>query len=378
MSNSSLKHWRVEQDDENFIWLYLDKANSSSNTLSEEVLTELESELIQFNRQPPRGLVILSAKDNGFIAGADIKEFTQFEDQHEALEAIQRGHRIFNLVESLSCPTIALIKGYCLGGGMELALACQYRIAEDSDKTRLGLPEVRLGIHPGFGGTVRALEAAGPLVALDIMLTGRSFSAKAAKKMRLVDYAVPERHLFNAARSLLRKPPTKKPLPLWLRLTNHRLVRPLLAKYMLRNVAKKANRSHYPAPYAVIDLWSQYADDRKQMLHEEAISVANLIIGKTAQNLIRVFTLQETLKGLGSSTQDKPKYVHVIGGGVMGGDIAAWCCLQGFNVSIQDQKHETLARVIKTAFGLFKKRLKRRATRVLRSCCSSKQRIPTP
>ncbi|MDH5485856.1 MAG: enoyl-CoA hydratase-related protein, partial [Gammaproteobacteria bacterium] len=348
MSNSSLKNWRVVKDDENFIWLYLDKADSSSNTLSEQVLTELESELIQYNRHPPRGLVILSAKENGFIAGADIKEFTVFENQHEALEAIQRGHRIFNLVESLSCPTIALIKGYCLGGGMELALACQYRIAEDSDKTRLGLPEVRLGIHPGFGGTVRALEAAGPLVALDIMLTGRSFSARAAKKMRLVDYAVPERHLLNAARSILRKPPAKVPLPLWLRLANHRLVRPWLAKYMIRNVAKKARRAHYPAPYALIDLWLNYADDRTQMLNEEASSVASLIVGKTAQNLIRVFSLQETLKGLGKAAGDMPKYVHVIGGGVMGGDIAAWCCLQGFNVSIQDQKHETLARVVKT------------------------------
>ncbi len=359
MADKTYNHWRLEQDEENFVWLHLDKADSSTNTLSEAVLTELEDALNHLHRQPPRGLVIRSAKENGFIAGADIGEFTGFESQHAALEAIQRGHRIFNLLESLNCPTIALIHGYCLGGGMEMALACRYRIAEDSPDTRLGLPEVRLGIHPGFGGTVRALEAAGPLTALNIMLTGRSFSARAAKKMRLVHYAVPKRHLLNAARSILRKPPKQTPLPWWLKLLNHRLLRPWIAKYMVKSVAKKAARAHYPAPYALIDLWQHYADDREQMLREEAASVASLLVGKTAQNLIRVFGLQETLKGLGRKLDGKAKYVHVIGGGVMGGDIAAWCALQGYQVSIQDREHETLGRVIQRAFGLYKKRLKK-------------------
>ncbi len=358
ITTKTYTHWQFEQDDENFVWLHLDKANSSSNTLCAAVLTELEDALNHLHQHPPRGLVIRSAKHNGFIAGADIGEFTQFESEHAALEAIQRGHRIFNLLESLSCPTVALIHGYCLGGGMELALACRYRIAEDSPDTRLGLPEVRLGIHPGFGGTVRALEAAGPLTALNIMLTGRSFSARAAKKMRLIDYAVPKRHLINAARSTLRKPPKKKALPRWLSLLNHKILRPWIAKYMVKTVAKKAARAHYPAPYALIDLWRHYADDREQMLHEEAASVAKLLVGRTAQNLIRVFKLQETLKGLGHKLEHTPKYVHVIGGGVMGGDIAAWCALQGYQVSIQDREHETLGRVIKRAFALYKKRLK--------------------
>jgi len=359
MTDKTYKHWRLEQDEENFVWLHLDKADSSTNTLSEAVLTELEDALNHLHHHLPRGLVIRSNKENGFIAGADIGEFTGFESQHAALEAIQRGHRIFNLLESLNCPTIALIHGYCLGGGMEMALACRYRIAEDSPETRLGLPEVRLGIHPGFGGTVRALEAAGPLTALNIMLTGRSFSARAAKKMRLIHYAAPKRHLLNAARSILRKPPKQTPLPWWLKLLNHRLLRPWIAKYMVKTVAKKAMRAHYPAPYALIDLWQHYADDREQMLREEAASVASLLVGKTAQNLIRVFGLQETLKGLGRKLDDKPKYVHVIGGGVMGGDIAAWCALQGYQVSIQDREHETLGRVIQRAFGLYKKRLKK-------------------
>ncbi|VAX06400.1 Enoyl-CoA hydratase / 3-hydroxyacyl-CoA dehydrogenase / 3-hydroxybutyryl-CoA epimerase [hydrothermal vent metagenome] len=358
MTDETYTHWQLEQDDENVVWLALDKADSSTNTLSATVLTELEAILNHLHHHLPRGLVIRSAKENGFIAGADIGEFTHFETQHTALEAIQRGQRVFKLLEDLNCTTIALIHGYCLGGGMELALACHYRVAEDNPDTRLGLPEVRLGIHPGFGGTVRSLEAAGPLTALNIMLTGRSFSARAAKKMRLVDYAVPKRHLFNAARSILRKPSKKKPLPRWLNLLNHKLLRPWIAKYMVKTVAKKAARAHYPAPYALIDLWQHYADDREQMLREEAVSVASLLVGKTAQNLIRVFKLQETLKSLGRTLNNKPKYVHVIGGGVMGGDIAAWCTLQGYHVSIQDREHETLGRVIKRAYILYKKRLK--------------------
>ncbi|MCW9024732.1 MAG: 3-hydroxyacyl-CoA dehydrogenase NAD-binding domain-containing protein [Gammaproteobacteria bacterium] len=358
MSDAEFKYWKIEQDEENFVWLHLDRADASTNTLSAEVLLELESHLQQLHRQSPRGLVLLSDKENGFIAGADINEFGQFKDQHAALEAIHRGHRIFNLLESLNCPTIALIHGYCLGGGMELALACQYRIADDDSKTCLGLPEVRLGIHPGFGGTVRAIEVAGVLTALNVMLTGRSLSAKAACKMRLIDYAVPKRHLKNAAYSLLRHPPEKKSLPFWLTWLNHRLIRPWLAKYMVYTVSKKANRAHYPAPYALIDLWEKYVDDRTTMLHEEAVSVAKLITGKTAQNLIRVFNLQESLKDLAKTDAARPRHVHVIGGGVMGGDIAAWCALQGFNVSIQDNRHETIARVMKTAYGLFKKRLK--------------------
>ena len=362
MQNDTWRHWRVELDEENFAWLHLDKADSKTNTLSEEVLTELERILEQQQRHSPQGLVILSNKDNGFIAGADINEFTRFDSKAAALEAIQRGQRIFNLLESLRFPTVALIRGYCLGGGMELALACRYRIAEDDPGTRLGLPEVRLGIHPGFGGTVRSLEAAGPINALNMMLTGRSLSARAAKKMRLIDHAVPERHLLNAARSLLRKPPKKKPLPWWLSLLNHRLLRPWLARYMVKNVAKKAARAHYPAPYALIDLWEQHADDREQMLREEAESVATLLVGKTAQNLIRVFGLQETLKSLGKPDDKpragKPVHVHVIGGGVMGGDIAAWCALQGYRVSIQDRQHETLGRVVQRAFQLYQKRLK--------------------
>ena len=220
------KHWSLNRDNDDIAWLHFDKQDSSSNTLSAEVLQELEQQLDSLHNDIPKGLVILSDKQSGFIAGADINEFTQLHTESEALTVIQHGQSIFNKIESLPCPTLALIKGFCLGGGMELALACQYRIAENSVQTKLGLPEVKLGIHPGFGGCVRAFKRLNPLTAFDIILTGRNLSARAAKKTGLIDYAVPERHLLNAARQTILKPQRKKHIGIVSKVLSHRIVRP--------------------------------------------------------------------------------------------------------------------------------------------------------
>ncbi|MDH5178529.1 MAG: 3-hydroxyacyl-CoA dehydrogenase NAD-binding domain-containing protein [Gammaproteobacteria bacterium] len=364
MTNKNYKHWRVEHDNEGIAWLHIDKADAGTNVLSREVLEELEDIIGGLTQTSPKGVVILSDKDSGFIAGADVKEFTKIESEDQALQAVRRGHSVFNALEALPCPTVALIHGFCLGGGLELALACRYRVADDDPGCKLGLPEVKLGIHPGFGGTVRMIKLVGPLNGLDAMLTGRNLSARAAKKIGLVNYAVPKRHHLSAARSLIKEPPKPHKLPWWTAILNHRQVRPLLGKYMAKQVAKKAARSHYPAPYAIIDLWVRCFDDPGYMLNEEINSIAELIVGKTAQNLIRVFMLNERLKSLGRSEDYDPKHVHVIGGGVMGGDIAIWCALQGFKVTLQDQKMETLAKVVQRAFKLYQKKLKdRRAIR---------------
>ena len=360
MAATNYKNWNVVHDDHHIAWLHLDKAESSTNTLSAGVLNELDAIVSELLSKPPRGVVILSDKDNGFIAGADVNEFTEFNDQGEAQAAIERGHAIVNKLEHLPCPTVALIHGFCLGGGLELALACRYRIADDDPATRIGLPEVKLGIHPGFGGTVRSIETLGPLNAMDLMLTGRTLSARAAKRIKLIQHAVPKRHLLNAATRMVLHPPAKQKLPFWMPWLNHKWLRPWLAKYMAKKVAAKAPRAHYPAPYALLDLWKNHFDDRQQMLKEEALSVARLIVGKTARNLIRVFQLQEQMKSLGRQIDYAPKQVHVIGAGVMGGDIAAWCAMQGFQVTIQDQKTEAIGRVIKAAHKLYKSKLKAR------------------
>jgi 3-hydroxyacyl-CoA dehydrogenase/enoyl-CoA hydratase/3-hydroxybutyryl-CoA epimerase len=357
---TTYQHWKVETDNTGICWLHLDKAESSANVLSADILHELDNIVATLTQSPPKGVVILSDKASGFIAGADVKEFTTFADEAGALTAIRRAHRIFNAIEALPCPTVAMINGYCLGGGMELALACRYRVADDSPKTRLGLPEVRLGIHPGFGGTVRSIRTMGVLAAMDLMLTGRTVDARAAKRLGLISYAVPARHLQTAARSLIAKPPAKQALKWWLNLLNFKPIRPWVGKMLSKKVAERAPPSHYPAPYALIELWEKYYDDHFLMLDQEAQSVARLITGPTAQNLIRVFLLQEQLKGLGRADDYEPRHVHVIGAGVMGGDIAIWCALRGFTVTLQDQKKEALANVIKRAHGMYKKIVKDR------------------
>ncbi len=358
MTEQQYKNWRLERDDHDIAWLYIDKADSAANTLSAEVLEELYEILSHLKEERAQGLVILSGKASGFIAGADIKEFTTLTGQKDAEDLIGRGQAVLDRLAALNMPTVALIQGFCLGGGMELALACRYRIADEDPKTKLGLPEVNLGIHPGFGGTVRLPPLIGAPAAMDMMLGGRALSARAAKKIGLVDYAVPARHLLDAARNVVLSSPSQKKLSGWKVYTNHKLVRPLLARYLEKQVAKRARKDHYPAPYAVIDLWKAHMDDPRRMMREEAASVACLVMGDTAQNLVRVFFLQEQMKSLGNKKEIDAKHVHVVGGGVMGGDIAAWCAMSGMTVTIQDRSHETLARVMKRAHTLYKRRLK--------------------
>ena len=352
------KNWRLNTDENNFIWLEIDKADASTNVLSTEVLEELDAALDKVSAASPKGLIITSAKSSGFIAGADINEFLQQKDEASATELIQRGQRIFDKLEALSFPTVALINGFCLGGGYELALACRYRVADNDPKVKIGLPEVKLGIHPGFGGTVRLPPLVGAPAAMDMMLSGRMLSARAARKIGAIDWAVPTRQLRDAAVAILKKAPAPTKAKGWKGLTNNMLIRPLLANYLKKQVAKKANPKHYPAPYAMIDLWNLHCGNPKVMMREEAASVAKLVVGDTAQSLIRVFFLQERVKGLGKLKGYEPKRVHVIGAGVMGGDIAAWCALRGMQVTLQDRSHETLAKVLKRAHGLYKKKLK--------------------
>jgi 3-hydroxyacyl-CoA dehydrogenase/enoyl-CoA hydratase/3-hydroxybutyryl-CoA epimerase len=356
--SSTCKHWRLERDADNIAWLIVDKAGASANTLNHEVVVELDAILASLEEEPPIGLVILSAKSNGFIAGADIHEFTLIDTEAQARELIHRGQGVVNRLEALPFPTVALIHGFCLGGGLELALGCDYRVADDADATRIGLPEVRLGIHPGFGGVARLPGLIGAPAAMDLMLSGRSLSARAAKKLGLIDHAVPARHLREAARSLINTRPPKHRATGWRALTNAAPLRPLLGAMLRKQVAAKARPEHYPAPYALIDLWVKHGGNRAATLLGEEVSVARLVTGDAARNLIRVFMLQERLKTLGDKKLFEPKRVHVIGGGVMGGDIAAWCALCGMQVTVQDRKDDTLAKVVQRAASLYHKKLK--------------------
>lgn len=355
---TELSHFRLETDEQGFAWLWFDQAESKVNVLSSDALTELASVLERLHETPPRGLVIGSAKPAGFIAGADVKEFSALTERDQALAKILTAHRVFQRLEQLPCPSVARIHGYCLGGGLELALACRYRVALDDPKTRLGLPEILLGIHPGFGGSVRLIRKIGAPAAFELMLTGRSVDAVKAARLGLVDFAVPERHLDRACRHLLTSQPPKK-RPSWLlRLANLAVVRPLLAAYLRRRVARRASPQHYPAPYALIGLWQRFgASDA--MFQAEAESVAELLLSETSRNLVQLFFLRERLKGLGRGNEPF-RHVHVVGAGVMGGDIAAWCAAQGLKASLQDLAPQYLAPAVKRAWQLFARTFKRR------------------
>ncbi len=351
-------HW--ELDDEGIAWLALDKADSQANVLDEALLEAFDATLVEIAQGHPRGLVIYSAKPGGFIAGADVKAFARISDPTQAKRHIRRGHEIFQRLESLAFPTVAMIHGYCLGGGLELALACDYRVAREDPGTRLGFPEVRLGIFPGFGGTVRSLRLLGHLPALELMLTGRTVDGRRARRIGLVDHAVPERQLRNAARLVIRERPSPARSPMLKRLLGTLPARQLLAPLLRRRLQAKVNPKHYPAPYALLDHWRRHGGNAKALYDSEAREVSRLIVSDTAQQLIRVFVLQERLKGLGDRKAFAPQRVHVVGGGVMGGDIAAWCALRGMTVTLQDRTPDLLGRAMGRAHQLFRRKLKDR------------------
>lgn len=353
----SYRHWKINKDDDNIVWLLFDYADSSTNILSTEALNELNNILDGINTTDTKSIIFKSLKKSGFIAGANIKEFVG-QDYEGAHQLITLGHTVMNKIEAIECNTISMIHGFSMGGGTELSLACNYIICSDDSSTKIALPEVKLGIHPGFGGSYRCIKRVGPLAAFDIMLTGRTINTRTAKKIKLVDEVTAHRQLDRAAIAFANK--KFKPIKQTLlnRVLNNSLIRPFIAKKIKAKVAKKAPEKHYPAPYKLINLWRKYYDTPTKMLLKEAESVAELVSDKTAQNLVRVYFLQEQLKATGDKKQFKPQHVHVIGGGIMGGDIAAWCALKGFQVSVQDQNPATLAKTIQRAYKLFKKRLK--------------------
>ena len=364
---SGLLHWKLERDADGLGWLTLDKHGATTNTLAAPVLDELRTVLNELAAQPPKGLVIRSGKENGFIAGADIDEFGQLKSVDDAVMLVKRGWDTFEQLAAAPYPTLALVRGFCLGGGMELALACRYRVLVDEPGTRLGLPEVMLGIVPAWGGMKRLPRLTGAPAALDLLLTGRTIDARRARKLGIADECVPLRIMDNTARGVLRELPPPRRAPFPLSLTLNPLIRPVIAAKARKQVATRARREHYPSPYAILDIWVKYDGDALAALPGDPASIAHLLQSPTATNLIRVFKLQERLKSFGRDKEDgaAPRdartpaaHVHVVGAGTMGGDIAAWCALRGLTVTLQDQNAERLSPAMGRAAKLFSDRLK--------------------
>ena len=350
--------WKVEIDAERIAWLTCDTPGASTNVLSAAVLEELAAALTRIAEAKPVGVVLRSAKRSGFVAGADIKEFLELRNPDEAYSLIRRGQLVLDQLENLPCPSVAAVHGFALGGGLELALAATYRIGVDDPSLSLGLPEVLLGIHPGFGGTVRAVRLIGVRPALELMLKGKPFKGARALEVGLLDQLVPAAQLEADAKRLLLQAPPKKSAPFVEKLLNLRAMRPFIARQAAAGLAAKVPREHYPAPYAIVDLWQQYGAVGAESYEAEARSIARLMCTPTSRNLVRVFLLQTRLKGLGGKPGAEFRHVHVIGAGVMGGDIAAWCALRGLTVTLQDRSAELIAPALARARALFDKRLR--------------------
>lgn len=354
----SLVHWRLESDAAGIGWLCFDRQDAGANTLSADTMTELETCLDTLETSALNGLIVYSGKTRGFIAGADINEFPALDSEARAYAVTTQGQRILARLESLPFPSVAVLNGFALGGGMELALACTRRVAIAGNEPIFGLPEVLLGLHPGFGGTVRLTQLIGVRQAMDLMLTGRSVRPAQALKNGLVDAVSASDDWRDSALQQLARGQRSTSAP-WLdRLLNLAPLRPRLARTLRDKVSKKAPSAHYPAPYALIDLWEKHGGEATPAAYDaEAKSFARLVMTPASRNLVRVFFLQERLKKRNADAVPATR-VHVIGAGVMGGDIAAWCALRGLDVSLQDRELKFIEPALTRAHKLFERKLR--------------------
>ena len=358
------QHWHIETRNDGILILSIDRKDTNANTLCQAVLIELDAIIERIAFAPPKGLIIRSSKKAGFIAGADIAEFASFDEKGTVLEAITNGQNIFQRIAELPCPTVAVIHGHCMGGGTELSLACSARVASNDESTRIGLPEVKLGIYPGWGGSVRLPRLVGAPAAFDMMLTGRTLSGFAAKAIGLVDIVTEQPLMINKAVELIERGPQrpfKQKAVTYL--SNTWLARKILSGVLVKQVSRKAKKDHYPAPFSLISTWQRSGGmPVRAALKQEGFSVAKLAQTPTARNLTRIFFLQERLKSLGGKDHGI-EHVHVIGAGVMGGDIAAWCALKGFTVTLQDRELKYIQPAMERADKLFERKIKNESKR---------------
>jgi 3-hydroxyacyl-CoA dehydrogenase/enoyl-CoA hydratase/3-hydroxybutyryl-CoA epimerase len=363
LTTPNLQDWRFSIDFEGVAWAIIDRKGESMNSLGRRPIEEL-GEIVKAVEAASasgeaKGLVLMSGKERSFIAGADIREFERFDTEAKIKEVVRQTLELFDRVERLPVPVVAAIHGYCLGGGLELALACSYRIADREEGTRLGFPEVKLGLFPGLNGTVRSIQLAGPMDAMTAMLTGRMLRPTAAKAIGLVDQLVPTHHNLRwAARKAVLQKRRSKGAPWWKRLMLKQPVRGMLAKQMRAKTAAKVREEHYPAPFRLIELFEHYGDDPISMRIAETEMFTPLMASEASRNLRRVFKLSEMLKDEAPKDGFKPLRVHVIGAGTMGGDIAAWCVVSGMQASLQDLDEAQIAKALARAKGLFKRNLR--------------------
>ena len=332
--------------------LVFDRENSAANIFDSATLDELSERLDELVAQPEvTGLLIRSEKPNIFIAGADLNELSTA--RGEKLERlIATGQALFNRIADLPYPTVAAIHGACVGGGYELALACDWRVASDSSKTKIGLPETQLGILPAWGGTTRLPDLLGLQDALPVILSGKLHSAALAKRKGLVDEIVPKEHLKSHALSYLAKGKrhhTHNPIV-------HNQAVAALTRVQAHKELLKKTHGHYPGPEAALEVAvASIGRTRAQSQQAELEAIQRLALLPETAQLIRLFFLQERAKKH-KHTAAEPRDINraaVIGAGLMGSGIAYWISTREVETTLQDISPDALARGMKAIADLY-------------------------
>jgi 3-hydroxyacyl-CoA dehydrogenase/enoyl-CoA hydratase/3-hydroxybutyryl-CoA epimerase len=374
MSDTEQAALTLEIDGDGVAWLVFDRPGSKVNLLNTPVMARLDALLGEIENAVAdgrvRAVIVRSGKDGMFIAGADVDEIAGIADPTEAAAQAREGQRIFRRLDQLHVPTLAAIDGTCLGGGTEMALACDARLASDRPETKIGNPEVRLGIIPGFGGTVRLPRVIGLLAASDLILTGRTVDARKARRIGLVQESVPPLMLYERARELVLQwaddgTPAARRAGALKKLAEGTRAGRRLVLWQARRQTLKQTHGNYPAPLVAIRVMRRTATmSLDRALQVEAEAVGELIASPISKNLIHVFRLMEGAKRTGPDVASLTvERVAVLGAGTMGGGIAQLLAYNDLGVRLKDIRAEALSDGLRYARGLFDKAVQRRRMR---------------
>ncbi len=367
-TDNTISSFSLTRQDNGIALLKIDVANESMNVLKAEFIGEVTSVLNEISSDNTiKGLVIYSGKANSFIAGADITMLAGCTTANQASEIGQAGQAIFGQIEQLNIPVVAAINGPCLGGGLELAMACHMRVCSDSNKTVLGLPEVQLGLLPGSGGTQRLPKLVGLQKSLDMMLTGKQLRPKQALKAGLVNDVVPMSILLNVAEEMAlagKKKSKAKISKIEQLLESNAIGRKIVFDQATKTVMSKTN-GNYPAPLKIIDcIQTGFDSGMKKGLEVEAAHFGELVMTPESKQLRNIFFATTEMKkqtGVEGVEPAKVDHVGVLGGGLMGGGIAYVSTNNAKTpVRIKDINHQGISNALKYSFDLLNKKVKRR------------------
>ena len=354
-TGKDLMHWLANVDEDGIAWLYLQTVGKSVNVLNNAVMTELECLLDRLeNKKDLRGVALLSGKKGGFVYGADIHEFETLKTASEVANHMLYVHGLFNRIEALPVPSCVGVDGIAVGGGLEIALTFDRLFITSSSKTKLGFPEVNLGIMPGYGGSGRAYGRIGTKAVLDMMVSGRPIGSIDAIKTGLADELVDKPDdLEKSMREWIIGCNGEKPIFTELETAaDATAIAAAKDKYL-----KRLRSDHTPAPAAIIEHVENFGHDKSAMSASEIDVFPNLMVSSASKNLRRVFYLTDAVRK-SARGESGIKRMHVVGAGVMGGDIAAIGAMAGLDVTLTDMNDAAIVGAIARAKKLFERRLK--------------------